>query len=116
MIGANVQVLVVEKANIDAISKPKSDGREIALTHLSLGILKKLGVWDLVEQKEVSLLKEAKVFDGDSPSLLNFRSATSGIEALGYLVPNYQLRQALYHRVQQGSATNNNNIVVSLHL
>jgi 2-polyprenyl-6-methoxyphenol hydroxylase-like FAD-dependent oxidoreductase len=68
---------------------------------LSLGILKKLGVWDLVEQKEVSLLKEAKVFDGDSPSLLNFRSATSGIEALGYLVPNYQLRQALYHRVQQ---------------
>jgi flavin-dependent dehydrogenase len=27
MIGANVQVLVVEKANIDAISKPKSDGR-----------------------------------------------------------------------------------------
>jgi ubiquinone biosynthesis UbiH/UbiF/VisC/COQ6 family hydroxylase len=41
------------------------------------------------------------VFDGDSPSLLNFRSATSGIEALGYLVPNYQLRQALYHRVQQ---------------
>ncbi len=101
MIGANVQVLVVEKANIDAISKPKSDGREIALTHLSLGILKKLGVWDLVEQKEVSLLKEAKVFDGDSPSLLNFRSATSGIEALGYLVPNYQLRQALYHRVQQ---------------
>jgi 2-polyprenyl-6-methoxyphenol hydroxylase-like FAD-dependent oxidoreductase len=23
------------------------------------------------------------------------------IEALGYLVPNYQLRQALYHRVQQ---------------
>jgi hypothetical protein len=42
-------------------------------------------------RKEVSLLKEAKVFDGDSPSLLNFRSATSGIEALGYLVPNYQL-------------------------
>jgi 2-polyprenyl-6-methoxyphenol hydroxylase-like FAD-dependent oxidoreductase len=43
---------------------------------------KKLGVWDLVEQKEVSLLKEAKVFDGDSPSLLNFRSATSGAISL----------------------------------
>ena len=101
MIDTNAQILVVEKANIDAISKPKPDGREIALTHLSLGVLKKLGVWDLVEQKEVSLLKEAKVFDGDSASLLNFRSETSGIEALGYLVPNYQLRQALYRRVQQ---------------
>lgn len=101
MINVNVQVLLVEKANIDAISKPKPDGREIALTHLSVEILRKLGVWDLVEQKEISLLKEARVFDGDSPSLLNFKSEASGIEALGYLVPNYQLRQALYHRAQQ---------------
>ncbi|HIL04060.1 MAG TPA: FAD-dependent hydroxylase, partial [Candidatus Thioglobus autotrophicus] len=75
------------------------DGREIALTHLSLKILKKLGVWDLVDQTEVSLLKEAKVFDGDSPSLLNFKSDNSSIDALGYLVPNYQIRKALYQRV-----------------
>ncbi len=101
MIGFNTKVLVIEKANIDAISKPNPDGREIALTHLSLGILQKLGVWSLVEQKEVSLLKEAKVFDGGSPSLLNFKSKASGVEALGYLVPNYQLRQALYRRVEQ---------------
>ncbi|HAZ34219.1 MAG TPA: FAD-dependent hydroxylase, partial [Gammaproteobacteria bacterium] len=36
-----------------------------------------------------------------SPSLLNFKSDDSSIEALGYLVPNYQVRQALYQRVQQ---------------
>lgn len=101
MIDADIQVLVVEKSDLEVISKPTYDGREIALTHLSLRILKKLGVWDLVDQSEVSLLKEAKVFDGDSPSLLNFKSETSGIEALGYLVPNYQLRQALYQRVSQ---------------
>lgn len=100
MIDATVQVLVVEKSDLQAISKPTYDGREIALTHLSLSILKRLGVWDLVNQSKVSLLKEAKVFDGDSTSLLNFKSASSsGIEALGYLVPNYQLRQALYQRV-----------------
>ena len=56
---------------------------EIALTHLSLRILKKLGVWNLIDQNEVSLLKEAKVFDGDSASLLNFKSEGSGVEALG---------------------------------
>jgi len=101
MIGADVKVLVVEKSNIDAIANPQADGREIALTHLSLKILKKLGVWDLINQAEVAPLREAKVFDGDSPSLLNFKSDDSSIEALGYLVPNYQVRQALYQRVQQ---------------
>ncbi|SMN00748.1 2-octaprenyl-3-methyl-6-methoxy-1,4-benzoquinol hydroxylase [uncultured Candidatus Thioglobus sp.] len=101
MMDANVKILVIEKSNIDAISKPQPDGREIALTHQSLKILKKLKVWDLIDQSKVSLLKEAKVFDGNSPSLLNFKSAASGIEALGYLVPNYQLRQALYQRIKQ---------------
>lgn len=101
MIDTSVKVLVVEKANIDAIAKPQADGREIALTHLSVKILKKLGVWELIDQSEVSPLKKAKVFDGDSPSLLNFKSADSAIQALGYLVPNYQVRQALYQRVSQ---------------
>ncbi|MBT4123079.1 MAG: 5-demethoxyubiquinol-8 5-hydroxylase UbiM [Candidatus Ruthia sp.] len=101
MIDTDVNVLVVEKSDVDAIANPKSDGREIALTHLSLKILKKLGVWDLVNQAEVAPLREAKVFDGDSPSLLNFKSDDSSIEALGYLVPNYQVRQALYQRVSQ---------------
>ncbi|HIM95306.1 MAG TPA: FAD-dependent hydroxylase [Gammaproteobacteria bacterium] len=101
MIEADVKVLVVEKSNIDAIANPQADGREIALTHLSLNILKKLGVWDLIDHAQVAPLREAKVFDGDSPSLLNFKSDDSSIEALGYLVPNYQVRQALYQRVQQ---------------
>ena len=102
MIATDLQVLVVEKSNVDMIANPKEDGREIALTHLSVKILKKLGVWDLLEQTQVSPLKEAKVFDGDSPSLLNF-SPDKSIKALGYLVPNYQIRLALYQRVIQAA-------------
>ncbi|MBT4122456.1 MAG: 5-demethoxyubiquinol-8 5-hydroxylase UbiM, partial [Candidatus Ruthia sp.] len=101
MIDLDVKVLVIEKSSIDSISNPQGDGREIALTHLSVKILKKLNVWGLINQAEVSPLKEAKVFDGDSPSLLNFKSDDSSIEALGYLVPNYQIRKALYERVSQ---------------
>ena len=55
MIGTDVKVLVVEKSNLESISNPQADGREIALTHLSLRILKKLGVWDLVDHAQVSL-------------------------------------------------------------
>jgi ubiquinone biosynthesis UbiH/UbiF/VisC/COQ6 family hydroxylase len=99
MIEADLKVLLIERSSADSISNPKDDGREIALTHLSLKILKKLGVWELIDQDRVSPLREAKVFDGDSPSLLNFTIEKSSIEALGYLVPNYLIRQALYKRV-----------------
>ncbi|MBW5291310.1 MAG: 2-octaprenyl-3-methyl-6-methoxy-1,4-benzoquinol hydroxylase [Candidatus Ruthia sp. Asou_11_S2] len=101
MLDSNVKVLLIEKSSLDSIANPQVDGREIALTHLSLKILKKLGVWDLINQAEVSPLKEAKVFDGDSLSLLNFTTKNASIDALGYLVPNYQIRKALYTKVKQ---------------
>ncbi|MBT4587585.1 MAG: 5-demethoxyubiquinol-8 5-hydroxylase UbiM, partial [Gammaproteobacteria bacterium] len=98
LIDLNLKVLVVDKSNEESISNPKPDGRETALTHNSLKILQKLGVWDLIDPTSVSPLKEAKVFDGDSDSLLNFAAKKSSIGALGYLVPNNLIRQALYNR------------------
>ena len=101
MAGLNLNVLLVEKSALESISKPKPDGREIALTHHSRKILIKLGVWALIDEAKVSPLKEAKVFDGDSDSLLNFDAKKSAIEALGYLVPNYLIRKALFERASQ---------------
>jgi len=97
----DLKVLVVEKSPFKVISKPSPDGREIALTHNSLKILKKIGVWDFIEDSEVSPLKEAKVFDGESDSLLSFDTNKSSIEALGYLVPNYLIRLALFKKASQ---------------
>ena len=103
MAGLNLNVILVEKSALESISKPKPDGREIALTHHSRKILIKLGVWALIDEAKVSLLKEAKVFDGDSDSLLNFDAKKSAIEALGYLVPNYLIRKALFERVSEAN-------------
>ncbi len=97
----SARIIVVEKSSLASIAEPKVDGREIALTHLSKKILQKIGVWDLIEPSAISLLKEAKVFDGNSPALLHFKSQHSNIEALGYLVANQTLRQALYQCVSQ---------------
>ena len=97
----DLNILLVEKSSLESISKPKPDGREIALTHHSRKILIKLGVWSLIDETKVSLLKEAKVFDGGSDSLLNFDAKKSAIEALGYLVPNHLIRAALFERVSQ---------------
>ena len=101
MSGLSLNVLLVEKSSLKSISKPKPDGREIALTHHSRKILIKLGVWALIDETKVSPLKEAKVFDGDSDSLLNFDAKKSAIEALGYLVPNHLIRAALFERALQ---------------
>ena len=101
MAGLDLNVLLVEKSTLESISKPKPDGREIALTHHSRKILIKLGVWALIDEAEVSLLKEAKVFDGDSDALLNFDAKKSAIEALGYLVPNHLIRLALFEKASQ---------------
>jgi len=101
MAGLNLNVLLVEKSTLKSISKPKPDGREIALTHHSRKILIKLGVWALIDEAKVSPLKEAKVFDGGSDSLLNFDAKKSAIEALGYLVPNHLIRAALFEKASQ---------------
>ena len=101
MAGLNLNVILVEKSALESISKPKPDGREIALTHHSRKILIKLGVWALIDEAKVSPLKEAKVFDGGSDSLLNFDAKKSAIEALGYLVPNHLIRAALFERALQ---------------
>ena len=97
----NLKTLIVERSPISTINNPKADGRETALTHNSLKILKKMGVWDLIDESKVSPLKQAKVFDGDSESLLNFDTKKSKIDALGYLVPNNLIRLALYKKASK---------------
>ena len=82
LIELNLKVMLVERSTLSSISNPEPDGRETALTHNSLKILQNLGVWDLIDQTKVSPLKEAKVFDGDSDSLLNFAANKSSIDAL----------------------------------
>ncbi len=108
LIDLNLNILIVEKSIHEFISNPKPDGRETALTHNSLKILQSQGVWDLIDQASVSPLKEAKVFDGDSDSLLNFSANKSSIDALGYLVPSHLIRLALY---QKASSAENLTII-----
>ena len=98
-----IRTLIVERSSIDSISNPQPDGREIAITHQSRKILNELGVWSLIDEDEVSLLKEAKVYSGSSNSLLDFDAKKSSIEALGYLVPNYLIRKGLYEKVLQAN-------------
>lgn len=96
----DLKILIVEKSSIDQISQPAPDGREIALTHLSVKLMKELGAWSHIPPEVISPIKKAKVLNGGSPYFLNFDNDNPSLEALGYLVPNYHIRQALYEEVK----------------
>ena len=95
----NIKIAIVDKLTKNHISNPKIDGREIALTHHSVKILKKLNVWDNISNKLISVIKEARILDGDSTYFLNFNHQEIQKENLGYLIPNYIIRKNLYKRL-----------------
>ena len=96
----NVRVAIVDKLPREVIANPKIDGREIALTHHSVKILKKLNVWRHISIKLISVIKEARVLDGDSTYFLNFNHQEIQKECLGYLIPNHVIRKNLYKRLR----------------
>ncbi len=92
----NLKIAIIEKQTEDLLADPGFDGRDIALTHSSVEILKNLGAWARIPAEEISPIQEAKVVNGDSPYSLDFDTARESIDALGYLVSNHLIRRALY--------------------
>ena len=96
----NIRVAIVDKLPRKIIANPKIDGREIALTHHSVNILRKLNVWRYISSKSISVIKEARVLDGKSTYFLNFNHEEIQKKNLGYLIPNYVIKKNLYKRLQ----------------
>jgi ubiquinone biosynthesis UbiH/UbiF/VisC/COQ6 family hydroxylase len=91
-----LQIAVVEQLPQNVLADPPVDGREIALTHLSVEILKKLGAWPRIPVDAVSKIREARVVNGRSSYFLHFEPGGNRKEALGYIVPNHLIRKAVY--------------------
>jgi len=97
----NVKIVIVDKLPREVIANPKIDGREIALTHHSVKILKKLNVWRDISSKSISVIKEARILDGNSTYFLNFNHREIKKKNLGYLIPNHVIRKNLYKRLRK---------------
>ena len=96
----NLKIALIEKSSLNDLKDPKEDGREIALTHLSVKLMKELGAWQRIEADSISPIKKAKVFNGDSSYSLDFTRPSRSMEALGYLIPNHLIRKAFYEEVE----------------
>ncbi|RTL51110.1 MAG: FAD-dependent hydroxylase [Rhodocyclaceae bacterium] len=95
---AGLKIGIIERQTRNEIAHPQFDGREIALTHHSMDLLKGLGLGDALAP-EVSILAQARVEDGSSPYCLNFTPPAKSDEPLGFLIPNHAIRQALWDGV-----------------
>ena len=93
---AGFSVTVVERQPRAALANPAPDGRDIALTHRSAGILHCLGLWQRFPAEEIATVREARVLDGESPLFLRFDAHGSGHAALGHLVGNHVVRKAAF--------------------
>jgi len=95
-----LRIALIEKQSEQQLAAPEFDGRDIALTHLSVRILKELGIWARFAPDERPPIKEARVLDGTSPYCLNFDGPGDANHALGFIVSNHVIRKALFDEVQ----------------
>ena len=95
-----LKIAIIEKNSKKKFSNPQKDGRDIALTHRSKNILKKIGIWKNINPKKISPVREARVLDGNSSKYLHFDHVKTVENSLGYLVPNYVIRKAIYDKLQ----------------
>ncbi|MGS0648154.1 5-demethoxyubiquinol-8 5-hydroxylase UbiM [Komagataeibacter melomenusus] len=96
-----LSVAVLERTPQAPWAEPGFDGREIALTHHSVAVLKELGAWAHIPQVAISLLREARVETGRGNHPLQFDTQGRGVDALGYLVSNHCIRRGLYTAASQ---------------
>ena len=103
--GAGLKTIIIEKQPEEKLANPDYDGREFAITHLSHKILNDLDMWHRIEEQEISLIKNAKVLNGNSDYALHFSHKEAGQENLGFMTSNHLIRKASYEAVKAGNKT-----------
>ena len=98
-----LNIAIIEKQPEDKLANPDYDGREIAITHLSHSVLNTLDMWHRIDTDAVSLIKNAKVLNGDSDYALHFSHKEAGEDNLGFMTSNHLIRKAAYESVKSGN-------------
>ena len=75
------------------------DGRTTAISFGSRKVIGAAGAWDMLED-EACAIRDIKIMDSGSPTLLEFLVEDVGAEAFGWIVENRRLRQSLYQTLK----------------
>lgn len=94
--GLGLNIRLFERSDRDTLAQPDEDGREIALTHTSRRLLETLGLWSRLPPEDISELRDAAVFDGESEQPMRISHEDGDSDCLGWLVPNHRIREAAF--------------------
>ena len=94
-----LRLALLERQPRAALADPAFDGREIALTHASMRLLRELGIWARLPVEGIHPLRRARVMDRELSRAM-LVEPESGHDRLGNLVPNHLIRRAAWEAVQ----------------
>lgn len=92
--GAGLSCLVIDHDDPSAQLDAGFDGRSSAIAAAPRRLLRRLGIWQHVEEKATPI-EDIRVADGSSPFFLHYDHTDLGEEPLGHMVENRHLRQAV---------------------
>ena len=95
-----LRVELVERQPLSAVAEPAFDGREIALTHASMRLLRELGIAAHIPAAAMSPLRIARVIERDVARELQVHTGDTGHDRLGSLVSNRVIRAAAWQAAQ----------------
>ncbi|MDQ6988048.1 MAG: UbiH/UbiF/VisC/COQ6 family ubiquinone biosynthesis hydroxylase [Mariprofundaceae bacterium] len=91
--GLNIAVIEAHAVDTFPDSKPE---RVIALSHASHSYLQQLGVWHDIVDSGVAAIRKVHICEPDNRGEVGMYQGEADIEALGYVVSNACILQALY--------------------
>lgn len=101
----DLEILVVDALSppdSDHSTRPSFDARATALSHSSRVLFEQVGAWVDIAPGLASI-RHIQVSDRGKPGLVRLDAQDQGLAALGYVVENHLLGQALYRRLQGDS-------------
>lgn len=90
-----LKVALIEAVEFESNAQPSYDDRTIALSYGSKRIFDTLGVWDRVEASGATPIQHIHISDRGRFGFARLAAADAGVEAMGWVVENRALGQAL---------------------
>ena len=100
LLGAlNLDVTVLDAKPIIKNTSEALDLRVYAINAASQGLFEKLNIWSLLPSERLSPYRNMYVWDEASKGILSFGAQELGLKALGHIVEEKQLKNALLERI-----------------
>ena len=90
-----LRVGLIEAVEFESAVQPSYDDRSVALSYGSKRIFESLGVWDRLEARGATPIQRIHISDRGHFGFAHLDAAEAGVVALGYVVENRALGQAL---------------------